>query len=221
MYLSELKAVIFDLDGTLVNTAFLHKDAWELALKELCIETKVDVTHLLGRRSADIAKILAGDRWKELLEVKNRIFLKLVEEKAEPLPCAKDVLEFLRLNGLKTAIVTSSNRLSASKVLQVTGIIADCLITGDDVSRGKPDPEPVLRAVDCMGVTRSETAGVGDTIVDLKAYRAAGLRNIIYVRSEVPVDLSEVWELEAEVLESLCDLLERWRRGRDLNPRGE
>ena len=203
---SEIKAIIFDLDGTLVNTAFLHKEAWEVALSKLGMRANVDVTLLLGRRSADIAKILAGDKWEELLRVKNEVFLDIVSKKAEALPCAVELVNRLRREGKKVAVVTSSNRLSASNVLKKAGIEQDCLITGDDVNRGKPDPEPILKALDCLHVLPSEAIAVGDTSVDLLAYRTAGVRTIYLVRSGVPVSEEAKKEVGAVEIENLCEL---------------
>lgn len=203
---SEVKAVIFDLDGTLVNTAFLHKEAWEIALSKLGMKASVDVTLLLGRRSADIARILAGEKWEELLRVKNEVFLDIVKRKAEALPCAVELVNKLRREGKKVAVVTSSNRLSATNVLKKAGIEQDCLITGDDVSKGKPDPEPILKALDCLHVLPSEAIAVGDTSVDLLAYRAAGVRAIYLVRSGVPVSEEVKKEAGAIDVENLCEL---------------
>ena len=203
-----IRGVIFDLDGTLANTAFIHKEAWEIGLKKLNIKTDVKIEYLLGRKTADIAKILAGERWRELMEVKNEEYLRLVEAKAEATKCAKELTFYLKNKGIKVAIVTSSNRISATKVVRKIGVDFDLLVTSDDVSKGKPDPEGILLALDSLNVRPEEAIGVGDTEVDVEAYYKATLSKIYLVKSGVPFDEKKVRSKNAVIIDSLCELFE-------------
>jgi len=128
-----LKGIIFDLDGTLANTAFIHKEAWEAALNKLGIKSEVKIETLLGRKTAEIARILANDKWKELMDVKNQVYIELVKGKAKRTECAKEIIDKAKEKGYKIAIVTSSNSISAREVLDTIQIFPDLLVTGDEV----------------------------------------------------------------------------------------
>ena len=203
-----MKGAIFDLDGTIANTAFLHKKAWELALKELGISTNVKIEYLLGRKTSEIAKILANEKWEELMNVKNKIYLQLVDNEAEATECSRELFKELKSKNVKIAIVTSSNRISATKVLSKIGLNYDVLVSGDDVKLGKPNPEGVLKALNELRVEPEKVIGVGDTDVDVTAYYNAGIKKIFLVESGVPYDKGKVLMMGAVIIKSLCDLLQ-------------
>ncbi|BCU69183.1 HAD family hydrolase [Stygiolobus caldivivus] len=203
-----ISAFIFDLDGTLANTALIHKEAWEIGLKRLEIKNDVKIDYLLGRKTSDIAKLLGGEKWKELMEIKNEEYLRLVEIKAEPNECAKELVSTLMSKGVRVAIVTSSNGVSARKVLDKIGVKYHVLITSDDVVKGKPDPESIVIALNKLNVKPMESIGIGDTEIDVEAYYSAGLRGIYLLRSGVPFNEEKVRERNAVIISSLCELFE-------------
>jgi len=203
-----LKGIIFDLDGTLANTAFIHKEAWEIALNRLGIKSEVKIETLLGRKTAEIAKILAGDKWKELMEVKNQIYLELVKGKAKRTECAKELIDKAKEKGYKIAIVTSSNSISAREVLNTIQLFPDLLITSDEVKNGKPDPEGVVLALNRLNLDPHSSIGVGDTEVDAVAFKNAKLGKIYLVKSEVPINEERVRSMGINIVNSLCEILE-------------
>lgn len=204
-----IKGAILDLDGTLADTAWVHEEGWRRALRDLGIEARVDVKRLLGKRAPEIAMELAGgneELARMLLEAKNRHFLSLVRQ-ARPKECAVDLLKTLKSLGLKLAIVTSSNRVSAYSVLESTGMLSlvDYVVTGDDVNRGKPDPEPMVKALGLMGYGPMEVVGIGDTIHDYLAYTRAGVSLVFIILN--PLVMENVPELKGTILvDSLCTL---------------
>ncbi len=203
-----IQAVIFDLDGTLANTALLHKKAWEIALKEMGEQPSFDITILLGRKTLDIAKILVGDEKAEALaSVKTNIYNSLVEQEAKPTECAQEIVESFKDAGIRVSVVTSSKRVSAEKVLEIIQISPHLLVTNDDVEKGKPHPEPVLKALKSLGADPRLSIGVGDTSYDIMAYNAAGLSTSYFLRGEVPVDPSSLNGLKFTEITSLCQLL--------------
>ncbi|AWR98944.1 HAD family hydrolase [Metallosphaera hakonensis] len=203
-----MKVMILDLDGTLATTANVHKEAWEIALKELGIPVEVDLDLLMGRRTMDIAKILAKDRYLELFELKNRIYDELVPKKARPLPCAKEMVEAAKSKGYSIAVVTSSLRRSAKRSLEVTGITPDLLIAGDDVERGKPDPYPVLLALNILKGEKYMSVGVGDTQNDFQAFKSAGLGKIFIIKGELNLDLEDLAKRGAIIVRTPCDVMQ-------------
>ncbi|MCG3108343.1 Pyrophosphatase PpaX [Metallosphaera sp. J1] len=199
--------MILDLDGTLATTALLHKEAWELAMKRLGISANVDLDLLMGRRTLDIAKTLGGERYQELFEVKNEIFDELVVKKATPLPCAREMVNKARSSGYSIAVVTSSLRRSASRSLGAIGVTPDLLVAGDDVEKGKPDPFPVILALNKLGASASESVGVGDTLHDFHAFKGASLGKIFILKGELGLNLSFLESQGAIIVESPCDVI--------------
>ncbi|ESQ20804.1 MAG: haloacid dehalogenase superfamily, subfamily IA, variant 3 with third motif having DD or ED/haloacid dehalogenase superfamily, subfamily IA, variant 1 with third motif having Dx(3-4)D or Dx(3-4)E [uncultured Acidilobus sp. CIS] len=207
---------VFDLDGTLASTAMAHLRAWQLALAEVGVtDVKIEIRGLLGMRAYDIAKEivraagLSYDMIGKLIDLKVKHFDVIVPSLAKPMPCAVNMARALRGRGMKFVVVTSSLRRNAVRVLESIGLKPDVLVAGDDVDRGKPDPEPVLLALELAGLSPKEVFAVGDTLNDVKAYRSAGIDRVYLVKGdvEVPVDESELKGLGAHRVESLCDVM--------------
>jgi haloacid dehalogenase superfamily, subfamily IA, variant 3 with third motif having DD or ED/haloacid dehalogenase superfamily, subfamily IA, variant 1 with third motif having Dx(3-4)D or Dx(3-4)E len=211
-----LSGGVFDLDGTLASTAMAHLRAWQLALAEVGVtDVKIEIRGLLGMRAYDIAKEivraagLSYDMIGKLIDLKVKHFDVIVPSLAKPMPCAVNMARALRGRGMKFVVVTSSLRRNAVRVLESIGLKPDVLVAGDDVDRGKPDPEPVLLALELAGLSPKEVFAVGDTLNDVKAYRSAGIDRVYLVKGdvEVPVDESELKGLGAHRVESLCDVM--------------
>lgn len=202
-----MKAAILDLDGTLVTTADVHKRAWQLAMRDLALNTNVDLDSLMGRRTEEIAKIIAKDRWRELYEKKSEYFDDLVVKLASPTPCAIEFLNKLKNAKMKIAVVTSSLKRSALKSLSILDFKPDILVSGDDVKIGKPDPEPVKRALDALNISPEEAFGVGDTLQDIVAYNKSGIRKMFILESDLKIDFDKAIALGAKKIKSLCELL--------------
>ncbi|ARM75064.1 HAD family hydrolase [Acidianus manzaensis] len=202
-----MKAAILDLDGTLVTTVDVHRKAWELAIRDLGINDKINLDSLMGRKTSDIAKIIAKDKWKDLYEKKNEYFDNLVIKLAKPTTCCIDFLNTLREKNIKIAVVTSSLRRSALKSLSVINFNPDILISADDVNNGKPDPEPVKKALDLLNISPEEVFGVGDTLQDIIAYSKARIKEMFILESDLKIDFSEAIKLGAKKIKNLCYLL--------------
>lgn len=202
-----MRVAILDLDGTLVTTAEVHKLAWELAMKDLNLRSAIDLDSLMGRKTEEIAKILAKDNWKELFDKKNYYFDILVVRLASPTPCAKDFLKKLKDKGIKIAVVTSSLKRSALKSLSILNFNPDVLIAGDDVNLGKPNPEPIRKALEILNAKPEEAFGVGDTLQDIIAYKACGLKEMFILESDLKIDFTKALELGAKKVKNLCELM--------------
>ncbi len=200
-----MRVAILDLDGTLVTTVKVHRMAWELALKDLGITISVDLDKLMGRKTEEIARLLAKERWKELYEKKNAYFDSLVKIHAKPTPCAIDLINKLKKEKIKTAVVTSSLRRSALESLKILNFEPNILIAGDDVKKGKPDPEPVMKALSLLREDPQNVFGVGDTLQDVIAYYNSGIREIYLIRGDLKIDYDEAYKkYNAKVIENLC-----------------
>ncbi len=184
---ARIRAAIFDLDGTLVDTVPLHALSWMETCKRLNlpVPTMDYVSTLMGLRALDIAKKLCGEGLAErALEIKNEVYLSMLGN-ARAMNGAPELLKFLRDRGFLIGVVTSSSRRVAIKVLEVTGLhkYVDALIAGDDVSRGKPDPEPLLRILNALGLGVDEVIVVGDSRYDIEMALNAGVKAVFFLGS--------------------------------------
>lgn len=207
----KLRAVVFDLDGTLVDTVNLHVNSWikTCELMGLNVPSADYVIKLMGMRALDIATILCGaDKAREALNIKNRVYESLLSN-AKPMEGAQEVLSSLRRHGYLIGVVTSSVRSVALKVLGVTGLIqyVDALVAGDEVSKGKPDPEPVLKLLNILNLSKDDVVVVGDTIYDVMMGINAGIKPVILLKSN-PEAVNNVNSLaDLIIIDSLTELL--------------
>lgn len=213
-----MKSGVFDLDGTLASTASAHLASWIRALQALGVNNvTIDERQLLGRRATEIASIILSSlkptnlrvTAEELIALKTKFFEQVVKVSVKPMPCAIELTSAVRKFGGKVIVVTSSLSASARLILGAIGIKPDVLITGDEVERGKPDPEPVLKALSQASLAPSEVFAVGDTINDVEAYWRSGIRDIYLVKGDVPMHYEDelVARFGAKKVESLCDIL--------------
>jgi sugar-phosphatase len=175
-----VEAVIFDLDGTLVDTEPLHKRAWEIALAELGLEMpEADYTlHISGRPGRDSCRDHFGMSLEEAVATTELITLRYWELAAgnvEPLPGLTAFLD--RLVGVPKAVATSAVRASALRMLDELGLIAafDAVVTADDITHGKPHPEIYLTAAAKLVVAPERCLVFEDAPAGIAAARAAGM----------------------------------------------
>jgi HAD superfamily hydrolase (TIGR01509 family) len=156
------KAIIFDLDGTIWNSISYRIQAWQLAFRDYGIDTDPEVIGLMigYPGSMLIKKMNAKD--PEIEKTEEKYFAKMLND-VKFYPDVSETFHELKISGFKIAIVTSSRRNMIDKIK----IEADAIVTMDDVSSGKPDPEAYLKAIKIMGSTPSRTVVVGDIDNDL------------------------------------------------------
>lgn len=184
--LKEIKGVIFDLDGVLVDTAVFHFQAWKRLAQELGFDfTEIENEQLKGvSRIASLEKILkwagvdASESEKiEMAERKNRWYLDLVEQmKAdEILPGSLKLLHWLKENGYQIALGSASK--NAPLILEKTGMISffDVLIDGNSVSLSKPNPEVFLKAARDLKLLPEVCLVFEDAQAGVDAAKAAGM----------------------------------------------
>ncbi|MFB6470824.1 MAG: HAD family hydrolase [Vulcanisaeta sp. AZ3] len=198
-----VKAVVFDLDGTLVDTVPLHIQSWIETCRRLGFPAPtVDyVSTLMGLRALDIAARLCGSENAErALNMKNEIYLSLLDN-VKSIDNAPYVMRILKERGLLIGIVTSSSRHVAVKVLEITGLLkyVDALVAGDDVNVGKPNPEPLIKLLRILKLGINDVVVVGDSKYDAEMAINAGVR-IVFILS----DSQDPWVIP---IRSLTDLL--------------
>lgn len=175
-------AVLWDMDGTLVDS----EPYWILSETKLASEYQfewgeADGHSLIGLSLYDSAQIIRSkvgiaDLSDE--QIIDRLTTAVVEQLGERLPWRPGALELLtelRAHGIKTALVTMSMRRMATAVADSIGFPAfDVVVAGDDVSKGKPHPEPYLRAAELLGVPASDCVAIEDSRTGVASAEAAG-----------------------------------------------
>ncbi|MCS0604504.1 HAD-IA family hydrolase [Streptomyces sp. LP11] len=184
-----LQAVLFDMDGTLVDTERLWWEAVEQAAGRPL--TEADQPEVLGRPVEHTARWLAAatGRPAALLAAElHRAFAERVRTGIVPRPGALELLDELAAAGIPTALVTASPRAVADLVLDALG--ADrfaASVTADDTPETKPAPDPYLAACRALGVAPAACVAVEDTGTGVASAEAAGCA-VLAVPSLAPID---------------------------------
>ncbi|NRR30905.1 beta-phosphoglucomutase [Oxalobacteraceae bacterium] len=181
------KAVIFDLDGVITDTAHYHYLAWKRLADSQGVPFDQQINEGLKGidRMGSLELILAGAARSysaaaklALAEQKNLHYQQLIEDMtaADLLPGAVEALALVRAAGLKTGLASVSK--NAFTVLDRLGIRAsfDYVVDAAYIARGKPDPEIFLKAASELGVDPADCLGVEDAVAGVAAIKAAGMR---------------------------------------------
>ena len=179
--MSALQAVLFDNDGTLVDTHDLLLDGFRHATRSVLGETISD-----ARLMAKVGQPLAVQMWDftddadvhdELLRVYRAYNESVHDDRISLFPGTREALERMRDAGMVLGVVTSKMHRLAAHGLDVLGIadFFDCVVGADDCERHKPDPDPVTLGARLVGADPARCAYVGDSPFDIQAGNAAGM----------------------------------------------
>jgi len=173
-------AAIFDMDGTLVHTEPLHQQSWIRAMGEVGISLDVAHydTHFSGRPGRETTRDLFGFSPEQAEEMSRRVttvFWELAEGNVEPLPGVRAFLT--KIAHIPKGVATSARRHSAARMLEELGLIDyfGAIVTADDITHGKPDPEIFLVAAERLGVAPEQCVVFEDSIAGVTAAKAAGM----------------------------------------------
>ncbi|GHE95810.1 HAD family hydrolase [Streptomyces griseoluteus] len=206
------RAAVFDVDGTLVDTNYLHVAAWWEALRQAGHDVTSQAIHrAIGLGSSDlVAHLLGADRAREEAEALSAAHQTLYGQyfgRLTALPEAGRLLRRLADDGWKVVLATSASGQELSALR--TALDADEAITGmasaDDVSKGKPAPEPVQQALELAGATPERSVFVGDTVWDMQAGTRAGVTCVGLLCGGIPRE--DLEKAGADVLYDAPDAL--------------
>jgi pyrophosphatase PpaX len=176
------QTVLFDLDGTLIDSIRLIVDSYHHTLATHGLPPQDDEVFLrgIGRPLATQLAAWASDAVpvETLVATYRRYNLANHDARVKAYPGVVACVQALSKAGTRLGIVTSKNRDGTLRGLKVAGLeeAFEVLVCSDDVTRGKPHREPVDRAVGLLGADRSRTLFVGDSIHDMHAGRHAEVR---------------------------------------------
>ncbi|MBE6620364.1 MAG: HAD family phosphatase [Ruminococcaceae bacterium] len=209
-----IKAVIFDMDGTLFDTERIYVNAWRQAGRELNFAPIEEaITACTGRNAKDTRQYFEDNfadliSYDEFMAVRTRYYDAEIERHGVPLkPGVVELLTYLKEQGIGIALATATRTVRTEENLQRTGLghYFDVLVTGDMVEHGKPHPETFLTAAARLGVKPCECMGVEDSFNGVRAIRAAGMFTVM-----VPDTVPPTPEIEA-LLDAKCKTLHEVR----------
>ncbi len=177
-------AVIWDVDGTLVDTAELHFQAWVLLAEEIKKPfTRADFAGTFGWRNPEIIPKLFGTHYSEsevaqLGDRKEDLYRTAAQRGVSLLPGVRPLLEGLHAAGFKQGIGSSAPRANLDLILDLTQTAKyfGAVIAMEDTSKGKPNPEVFLRAAGKLDVPPARCLVFEDAPVGVQAARAGGMR---------------------------------------------
>ena len=181
-----MRAILWDLDGVLVNSMDFHYRAYSevLSWRGVELSREVYLKELIGLRNYVILRRLLGDLSDEdvtaLAELKEEAFRRLIAGKVKALPGAERLVRRAKKATLRQAIVSSTPRANIEVMLQSLGLweLFDVIVGEEDAARGKPDPEGFLVAASRLSVAPAECVVIEDAPEGIAAGKAAGMRCI-------------------------------------------
>ena len=198
-----IQGVIFDLDGVITDTAYLHFLAWKALGDSLGVEITLELNEglkglgrqetltLILKEAGLYDKYTATER-QALADRKNRTYVASLESLGpqDLLPGIGDCLKDLKKRGIKIGLASSSQ--NAGLIIKKLGLESyfEAMVDPRSLSKGKPDPEIYLKAAAALGLSPAKCAGVEDARAGLEAIRAAGMTSIALGLSlkDVPAD---------------------------------
>jgi HAD superfamily hydrolase (TIGR01509 family) len=179
-----IRAVICDLDGLLFDSERRTRSAWQAAMRSLGHDLDdLFYTTLIGRKIA-VSEGMVAERFAVETDHFRSAWRAEHHRLADagpvpPRPGASDLIAWLGQRGIPRAIATSSLRPDALRTLGPTAACFPVIVTGDQVARGKPDPEIYLAAATALGVDPMHCAALEDSEPGIAAAHAAGMRALM------------------------------------------
>ncbi len=180
------ECVIFDMDGVLADTGPIHFASWKKLAKKIGVEfTKEFFEKSFGQKSVPITRKLVGknteeSKIKEWADLKEKYYREMVKDKIKPLPGVISLIKDLKKNNFKLAVGSSGPPENVDLLLNSLKIkkYFDFIITGDDVQKGKPDPEVFKKIKNYFQLISERCVVIEDAPVGIEAAKSAGMKTI-------------------------------------------
>lgn len=184
--MSRFHAVIFDVDGTLVDSNDAHARAWLEALREHGQQVDFErIRSLIGMGGDNLLPEVAGlekdsEPGKQISQRRSELFKQVYLQYLKPLPGARPLVERLHADGFKLIVASSAKQDELGPLLKIAGV-ADLLTettSADDASNSKPDPDIIQVALQKLGLPAEQAVMIGDTPYDIQAAQKAHVATI-------------------------------------------
>lgn len=213
-----VSGIIFDMDGVLIDSERQSNEGWLWAAGQLGVDIPMWLIDSFKGAPAELCCKFFDDYYKSVIdyweakELRTQHVYKIRETEGIPVKKGvKDIFEYIRNNGLKCAVATSTRRESAEKTLHEIEVwdYLDAVVYGDEVEHGKPEPDIFLRAAKAIGISPSEAVVVEDSINGIKAGYAAGMR-VVHIPDTIAIDddIRKLTYMVCDDLNGLIDVVE-------------
>jgi beta-phosphoglucomutase len=180
--MKDIDAIIFDMDGVIVDTEPLHAESEQMTCREFGFDIpSSEWEGFKGRRIADIfggiIRSKNSDQDPERMAQRSRdIFLELIGSKVPIVPGSVDFIRQVRQRVSKIALTTSTHVSVQRRIFELLDLASlfDVITTGDEISHGKPDPEPYAKTVVKLGMDPARCAVIEDSDNGIRSAKAAG-----------------------------------------------
>jgi beta-phosphoglucomutase family hydrolase len=201
MNTGKCKAIIFDMDGTMVDNMPIHNKIWIEYLTELGAQIDLSTFHdqTAGKTNPEIMRMFLGAEHdpqdlQVLGQEKEIRYRQRFRAQVQPVPGLMDFLQRARAAGVKLGVATSAPAENVTFVLGELGLerFFDAIVNGEEVVNGKPDPEIFLKAAERLGVPSETCLVFEDSRVGIEAARRAGMHAILVTTGIEPRMAHEV-----------------------------
>lgn len=175
------EAVLFDLDGTLIDSLPLIIKIYRKVFEELKIPWgDDDIIKMIGLPLKDIGRHYTGEQAGHFEELYRFYYHREHDRYTSLFPGTLSLLDLLKEKEIRLGIVTSKGKTGAWKSINYTGLkpYMDIVVTAHDVIKPKPDPEPLLKALNHFGIEAARSIFVGDSSYDILTGKNTGSRTL-------------------------------------------
>ncbi|KPK13272.1 MAG: hypothetical protein AMJ56_02680 [Anaerolineae bacterium SG8_19] len=215
--MQKIQAIIFDMDGLMVDTEPLARRSWEMVLNEFGQHLDELAFHqMIGLRRLDGARLvlkkldldLSPD---ELLERKEKYLAKILAGGIPIMPGLERLVEELKQRDIPWAVATSSPISYADLIIRDLGLAMDCqaIASGDEVQHGKPAPDVYLLASERLAVSPENCLALEDSIPGVKAALAAGMLTVAVPNDHTDADAFSLADYVFPSLNEVADGIDR------------
>jgi len=181
-----VEAVLCDIDGTLVQSNWLHAEAWQKAFAVADIQLDIEtIRRQVGKGGDELIPVFVP-WWRRrqleepLTSYRSFLFKQDYLEKVEAFPKTRELFHRMKKSGIRTALASSAKKeeLESYKAIARISDLVDISVTADDVDRSKPHPDIFETALRKLGTKPSNALALGDTPWDAESAGKAGVRTV-------------------------------------------
>lgn len=178
-----IKGILFDLDGTLVDTNELIINSFQYVFKQflgICVERE-EILDFFGEPLYVTMKRYGGDKWSELTKFYMEYNMRVHDVYTRHIDGSLEGVKLFKEKGYKLAVVTSKRREAAIKGLEFSEMLKymDVIVTPEDTELHKPNPDPIYKACDILRLNPNECIMVGDSSYDILCGKNAGTKTAL------------------------------------------
>lgn len=211
-------AVIFDMDGIIVDSAPCHFAAWQSTWQKRGVSyTPEDFKHNFGKRSDTQVRAIIGDAISQeevqiIVREKDALLREIIKNNVKAFPGALELIKSLREHDCKIAVGSSSPQETVELIMKALGVdrYLDASVTGSEVTEGKPSPQIFLLAAQKLAAAPSKCVVVEDAVVGITAAKKGGMYALAVTNThpresfrEADIVVDSLEEVTVQTLENL------------------